>query len=155
MPKIYVRFSAPGGKGYIPGTSKDKYRDNWIDVPEIAVHSTPSEGQARVGEIHVAHQHDKTSERFQSFAVNGVGIDKVIIEGIDDNGILFFRATMERASIISFNQSRGGHEWIVLVAGNTITEKPSFSPEGMKRIGLDAFDTLFLAPVAKLVKSLV
>jgi hypothetical protein len=43
----------------------------------------------------------------------------------------------------------------VLVAAKTTNEQPSFSPEGMKHIGLDAFNTLVMDPVTKFVRPFV
>lgn len=111
---MYIRFSEPGRPGYIPGTSKDKYRSDWIDVPGFSVSGNDTRRVAT--SVSFSHEHDKTSDRFQNFAVNDVTIEKIVVENVADDGGLIFRVVMGGAYVDSFNQSRKGHETIVLAA---------------------------------------
>jgi len=121
MGKLYVRFSAPGGQGYIPGTSKNKFRNDWIEAPSFSM--SFNSYNKTIDSVSFPHQHDKTSERLQNFAVNGVKIDKVIIERVNDDGVVSDRVVMEGALIDSFTQSRNGNESVVLIAHKTLFEE--------------------------------
>lgn len=147
MIRSFIRFSAPGASGYIPGTSKYKYRHDWIDIEWFAVLKPRWYGRVPeyVDFSHIVEK--KTSKYLKAFATSGTMIDTVIIESaeIDGDGALseFFRVTLERVLVenVSLPHADGGSapiESVSLYAGKMTPKPLSYRPDAMKRAGLDS-----------------
>jgi hypothetical protein len=88
----YLRFSAPGKSGFVPGTSKNKGRSAWIEaedfkfIPEDGkpVANPPNGFVASLGPVSTrmsfSHLVDASANLFFRFSSFGTAIDTVTLE---------------------------------------------------------------------------
>lgn len=106
--KAYIRFSTPGGQGYIAGTSADKFRQDWINLLSFSFPDAPG-GSAVIPSspalpalylsLRLVKAVDRASETLYARATNGQWTDKVVLEQLTDDGALFFQVEFRHVNV--------------------------------------------------------
>jgi hypothetical protein len=111
--KVFVRFSMPGGRGWIKGTSKAKFRADWIEILTFrympqqvgGLYSTASKISGPVY-AWITYKDEEVTPYIMKYEISQRMIDSISIEYVKDNGDIFSGFSLSNALIDSMVADR-------------------------------------------------
>jgi type VI protein secretion system component Hcp len=107
MSFYFVRFSKPGGLGFIPGNSKIKFRSDWIEVESLSWgmrgRSTGAATRSSPDPVVFTRPVDSLSPTFMKLSVIGQSIDQIVFEMAKDDNTLQLRVTLTDTEISGYH----------------------------------------------------